>query len=88
MGRSKPLDSLGAWLKEGYDMRVRCENCQHEAIWDTAELIDVCLYRRWSRKIEDVERRMKCTNCGSRKAACFAHEREDRPLPAWVRNRS
>lgn len=63
---SKRLDDLGYFLRHGYRLRVDCRACKRVAILSPLPLLELCSRRSWSRQIGDVERRFKCSECGSR----------------------
>ena len=63
---SKRLDDLGDFHRHHYRLRVDCRHCKRVAILDPLPLIELCQRRQWSRLIGVVERRLKCSKCGSR----------------------
>ena len=66
MGRTK-LDSINEFARQGYAVRVTCE-CGNVSDWNAVLLMGELHRRRRSLSIEKVERSLKCSACGERKA--------------------
>ena len=66
----KRLDDLADFLRNG--VWVICRNCRHHRALDPRALMTVCAERGWSRQIEAIERRCRCTRCGRSGARCIA----------------
>jgi hypothetical protein len=49
---------------------VDCRDCGHVSKLDARQISDQCTSRGWNRDISHVERRLKCSKCGSRKVVC------------------
>ncbi len=63
---SKRLDEIGDYSRHGYRLRVDCLGCKRIVIIDPLELVMTCQRRGWSRQIDAVERRLRCSSCGGR----------------------
>jgi len=63
---SKRLDTIFDYSRHGYMLRVECHAYQRVAIIHPIEIAPLCQRRNWSRKIAQVERRLRCSKCGSR----------------------
>jgi len=63
---SKRLDTISDYARHGYTLRVECRSCQRVAIIHPMEISLLCQRRNWSRQIAFVERRLRCSKCGSR----------------------
>ena len=63
---SKRLDTISDYARHGYMLRVECRSCQRVAIIHPMEISLLCQRRNWSRQIAVVERRLRCSKCGSR----------------------
>lgn len=67
MGRIS-LESVNEYARRGYAVRVTCEGCGHVVDWNAIALMRELHRLRASMHIEEVERRMKCSSCGERRA--------------------
>ncbi len=63
---SKRLDTISDFTRHGYTLRVDCRGCKRLAIIDPREITLLCQQRNWSRQLAAVERRLRCSKCGSR----------------------
>ena len=63
---SKRLDAINDYTRAGYRLRVDCTGCNRIVIIDPLEIVLLCQRRNWSKQIAAVERRLRCSKCGSR----------------------
>ena len=63
---SKRLDSLGDYLRHRYRLRIECRGCNRVVIEEPLSLLDLCRKRGWGHQLPEVERRLRCSQCGSR----------------------
>jgi Zn finger protein HypA/HybF involved in hydrogenase expression len=63
---SKRLDTISDYSRHGYSLRVDCRSCGRLAIIDPLKITLMCQQRHWSKQIAAVERRLRCSKCGSR----------------------
>ncbi|KRA80304.1 hypothetical protein [Altererythrobacter sp. Root672] len=75
------LDSLSAFARKGYHLRVECQACKHVVIADPAVLSTVI---RGKKDINAIERRMRCGECGERRAHITAEPLEKPQKPKWI----
>jgi hypothetical protein len=64
---SKRLASLADFLRHHYRLRADCPKCKRVAILEPLELLKTCKARRWSYAIGQIERRLVCLECGSKR---------------------
>ena len=64
---SKRLDSLGDYMRHRYRLRVDCLGCKKVAILQPITLLETCRQRGWGHQMGEVEQRLRCGSCGSRK---------------------
>ncbi|WP_271077895.1 hypothetical protein [Aurantiacibacter sp. MUD61] len=62
------LDSVNAFARQGYDLRIRCMACEHVKDASAVEMMLKLGERRLSMSIEALEDRLKCQTCGERRA--------------------
>ena len=67
---SKRLDDVGDFHRHGYTLRVDCLACKRVAVLDPLDLVQRCQRNGWSRQLASVERRLRCSGCGSRRVRC------------------
>ena len=67
---SKRLDDVGDFRRHGYNLRVVCQSCGRVAVIDPTELVLLCNRNGWSRQMASVEKRLRCSKCGSRDVRC------------------
>ena len=63
---SKRLDAISDYTRHGYTLRVDCRACGRLAIIDPLKITLLCQQRQWSKQTAAVERRLRCSKCGSR----------------------
>lgn len=63
---SKRLDSLGDYLRHGYRLRLECRGCNRVAIKEPLPMLEMCRKRGWGHQLPVIERRLRCSKCGSR----------------------
>lgn len=63
---SKRLDSLGDYFRHKYRVRIECRACNRVVIKEPLGLLDLCRNRGWGHQLGEVERRLRCSKCGSR----------------------
>ena len=63
---SKRLDTIADYTRHGYALRVDCRACRHMAVLNPLEVTLLCQRRGWTKQMAGVERRLKCSRCGSR----------------------
>jgi hypothetical protein len=63
---SKRPDTISDYTRHGYTLRVDCRACKRLAIIDPLKITLLCQRRNWSKQIGAVERRLRCSSCGSR----------------------
>lgn len=68
MGRRR-LDQINHLVKAGYGLRVTCLGCGHIVVLDALAISLSCRSAK-DRSLEMIEARLKCVQCGERKAAC------------------
>jgi hypothetical protein len=61
---TKRLDSISAYARHGYDLRVECR-CSRVAVLDAGELARVAHATRRSRAIASIVGRLRCAECGA-----------------------
>lgn len=66
------LETINDFARQGYNLRFTCEACGHVMDANAVEMMRELHRRRFSLKIEAVERRAKCSNCGERTATVTA----------------
>lgn len=71
MSRQK-LETVSAFARNGYKLRLTCEACGHVVDVNPIEMIGELHRRKLSFKIEAIEDRAKCSRCGERKASIRA----------------
>lgn len=64
---SKRLDSLADFVRHNYRLRADCIDCRRVAILEPLELIQRCQAKKWSYGLRQIEARMVCAECGSRR---------------------
>jgi ribosomal protein S27AE len=64
---SKPLDSLGDFMRHHYRLRADCLRCKRVAILEPLELLQTCQKRGWSYALAQVEPRLVCSECGAKR---------------------
>ena len=64
---SKRLDKISDYSRHGYALRVDCLTCRRVALVDPLEITLLCQRRGWSKQMALVERRLRCSQCKSRK---------------------
>jgi len=67
---SKRLDTIADFARHGYRLRVDCLSCKRVAIIEPRQIVELCSKRGWSRDMRAVERRLRCSACGSREVRC------------------
>ena len=67
---SKRLDAISDYHRHGYMLRVDCKGCGRVAIVEPWQIVELCQRRGWSRQMGQVERRLRCSKCGSRSVQC------------------
>ena len=67
---SKRLDSIADFARHGYRLRVDCLACNRVAIMDPRRIVEICSKRGLSRDMQAIERRLRCSACGSRRVRC------------------
>ena len=60
------LNQISDYVRHGYRLRVECRGCGRRAYLDPAELSALCVKHGWSRDVFSLEKRLRCSNCGSR----------------------
>ena len=63
---SKRLDAINDYARAGYKLRVDCRGCSRVVIMEPLELMMTCQRRGWSMQMGQIERRLRCSECGSR----------------------
>ena len=63
---SKRLDSIAAYHRHHYRLRVDCLRCRRVAILEPLALLQTCRARGWIYQLGEVERRLVCAECGSK----------------------
>ena len=63
---SKRLDTIADYSRHGYVLRVDCHGCKRMVLMNPLELTYLCQKRQWSRQMAAIERRLVCSQCGSR----------------------
>ena len=63
---SKRLDTIADFTRHGYRLRIDCRSCGRLAIINPLEITMLCQRRNWSKQIDAIERRFRCTKCGKR----------------------
>jgi hypothetical protein len=64
---SKRLNSLGDFVRHLYRLRADCTACKRVAILEPLELLQRCQKRGWSYAVGQIERRLVCSECGSKR---------------------
>ena len=67
---SKRLDAISDYHRHGYMLRVECGTCERAVLIEPWQIVQLCQRRHWSRQMGQVERRLRCTRCGSRDVRC------------------
>jgi hypothetical protein len=67
---SKRLDTISDYARHGYSLRVDCRDCGRVGMLDARQITNQCIARGWNRDISQVERRLRCSQCGSRNVVC------------------
>lgn len=67
---SKRLGAISDYSRHGYMLRVDCKSCKRIAVIDPLQIVQLCQLRQWSRQMQAVERRLRCSQCGSRDVRC------------------
>ncbi|KRA81632.1 hypothetical protein [Altererythrobacter sp. Root672] len=75
------LDSLSDFARKGFHLRVECQSCKHVVIADPAVL---SMEVRGKKDITGIERRMRCGECGERKARITAEPLARPQKPKWI----
>lgn len=65
---SKRLESLSDYHRHGYRVRIDCMACRRVVILAPLPLLETCRKRGWKPSREVLERRLRCGDCGARKA--------------------
>jgi hypothetical protein len=66
------LDSVNDFARKGYNLRITCQGCGHVVDASATTMMQDLIRRRCSRSIYVLERRLKCGECGARKARITA----------------
>jgi len=74
---SKRLDSISDYRRHGFDLRVTCKGCGRVIVLDAHNLSMKMSDQHRSRNMVSIERRLKCSECGSRDVKCGPVERRD-----------
>ena len=75
MARHK-LDSINDFARQGYNLRIRCLRCDYTVDAEAVSFMQDVYRHRGPRRIEDLEPRMKCGECGHRGAIISPTARE------------
>jgi primosomal protein N' len=62
------LDSVSDFARQGYNLRIRCQACEHVVDASAMLMMQEIHRKRRSQQIASVERALNCSNCGERKA--------------------
>jgi len=81
---STHLREINDFARLGYELRVECHACHHRALVDPLKILLLCHEHRWSRDIQAIERRMRCSQCQSRHVTCGP---ADRLARVWMLHR-
>jgi hypothetical protein len=73
--RNRPVKRLGDLILLGQPITVRCGKCGHDKIMNPADLAVLAGY---DVELVELERRMRCRVCGSRKVKAKPLERGSR----------
>ena len=63
---SKRLAAINDYTRAGYRLHVDCRGCNRVVVIDPLEIVLLCQRRKWSKQIGEIERRLRCSKCGSR----------------------
>jgi hypothetical protein len=67
---SKRLDAISDYSRHGDMLRVDCKGRKRVAVIDPWQIVQLCQRRQSSRQMQVVERRLRCSQCGSRDVRC------------------
>jgi len=62
------LDSVNAFARQGYDLRIRCLKCENVVDASPIAIMEKAHGPSSSLAIDDIEHRMRCKRCGHRGA--------------------
>ena len=68
------LDSVSAFARAGYNLRITCSGCGRIIEANAVHLMQELAHRRASMLIERLEERARCRECGHRGATVSACE--------------
>jgi DNA-directed RNA polymerase subunit RPC12/RpoP len=71
----KRLDSIDAYRRHGYNLRVVCEGCGKAVTLDS-HAVGLRCRTATQRLISAIEDRLKCSQCGGKRVYCAPVERE------------
>tara|TARA_R100001129_G_scaffold181565_1_gene161047 strand:- start:2221 stop:2505 length:285 start_codon:yes stop_codon:yes gene_type:complete len=63
---SKRLDTIADYSRHGYALRVDCRRCRRVEVLHPLKITLLCQQRGWSKQMFALERRLRCSQCGSR----------------------
>lgn len=64
---SERVDPLGEYMRHRNRLRVDCLACKKLAILQPITLLETCRQRGWGHRMGEVEQRLRCGSCGSRR---------------------
>ena len=67
---SKRLVKVSDYVRHGFALTVQCRDCGQTAKLDAQAISADAVKRNLSRDMAAIERRMKCSQCGSRNIKC------------------
>lgn len=79
---TRRLDSLTDLSRQGCNLRIAC-SCGHVRVMTPFELITAKLGKRGGLRIEQLERQLRCGECGRRDSICTPVEDPDAPRKHW-----
>lgn len=62
------LNSLSDFSRHGYKLPIDCRSCKRVAIIDPLELSLLCQRKGWSRQMQDLKGKLRCSECGAKNA--------------------
>lgn len=72
---SKRLDSISDYHRRGFNLQVTCLECRHSVVLDSLALSQACVSANRTRDMGNVQRRLRCAECGGRRVRCGPIER-------------
>lgn len=63
---SKRLDKISDYARHGFNLKVDCRECGHSITLSARSLSELCQKRHWSRDMDLLGAKLKCSACGAR----------------------